>query len=171
MKKQINVIKLISFQDNKNKEEENKNNDYILTIEENEIENKFLNSIVLNDINMKEISRYEFPHENEQSFSISEIKFKQKLNVINDKLFILGTSIIENISKEAIKGYLYLLEIKQNNNYKFIKLLEQETNGGIHKVITYTVIGNILYIYKIKKLMDNSYEIKQIKKMYRFYFN
>ena len=160
MKKQINVIKLISFQENKNKEEENKNNDYILTIEENRVENKFLNSLVLNDINMKEISRYDFPHENEQSFSISEIKFKQKLNAINDKLFILGTSIIENISKEAIKGYLYLLEIKQNNNYKFIKLLEQETNGGIHKVITcenfvYVVIGNILYIYKIKKLMDN----------------
>jgi hypothetical protein len=118
---------------------------------------------------MEEISRYEFPHENEQSFSISEIKFKKKLNAINDKLFILGTSLIENISKEPIKGYLYLLEIKQNNNYKFNKLLEQETNGGIHKVITcenfiYVVIGNILYIYKIKKLFDESYEIKQIKK-------
>ena len=102
MPKQINAIKLISFQENKNKEEKNKNNDYILIIEENRIENKFINCLVLNDINMKEISRYEFPHENEQSFSISEIKFKKKLNAINDKLFILGTSIIENISKEAI---------------------------------------------------------------------
>ena len=37
LKKQINAIKLISFQENKNKEEKNKNNDYILIIEENRI--------------------------------------------------------------------------------------------------------------------------------------
>ena len=167
--KQINLIKLISFKEANNKDEENKNNDYILTIEENRIGNKFRNCLILNDINMKEISRFDFPYENEQSNSICEIKFKKNMNVIDSKLFIIGTSIIENISKEAIKGHLYLVDIKQNNNYKFSKLLELESNGGIHKVITcqnyvYAAIGNILYIYKIKKLFDESYEIKQIKK-------
>ena len=171
--KQINMIKLISFQEINNKEEKNKNRDYILSIEENRIENKFKNCLVLNDINMKELSRYDFPLENEQSSTLSEIKFKQKINVIEGKLFIIGTSIIENISKEAIKGHLYLLEIKQNNNYKFNKILEIETNGGVHKVITYenfiyAAIGNILYIYKIKRLFDNSYEIKQLKKFSDF---
>ena len=171
--KQINVIKLISFKEENNKEEKNKNNDYILTIEENRVENKFKNCLILNDINMKEISRFDFPYENEQSNSISEIKFKKNRNVIDSKLFIVGTSIIENISKEATKGHLYLLDINQNNNYKFSKLLDLETNGGVHKVITcqnyaYAAIGNILYIYKIKQLYDNSYEIKQIKKFSDF---
>jgi DNA damage-binding protein 1 len=167
--KQINLIKLISFKEENNKEEKNKSNDYILTIEENRIGNKFRNCLILNDINMKEISRFDFPYENEQSNTISEIKFKKNMNVIDSKLFIIGTSIIENISKEATKGHLYLVDIKQNNNYKFSKLLELETNGGIHKVITcqnfvYAAIGNILYIYKIKQLLDESYEIKQIKR-------
>ena len=167
--KQINLIKLISFKEENNKEEKNKSNDYILTIEENRIGNKFRNCLILNDINMKEISRFDFPYENEQSNTISEIKFKKNMNVIDSKLFIIGTSIIENISKEATKGHLYLVDIKQNNNYKFSKLLELETNGGIHKVITcqnfvYAAIGNILYIYKIKQLFDESYEIKQIKR-------
>jgi DNA damage-binding protein 1 len=167
--KQINLIKLISFKEENNKEEKNKSNDYILTIEENRIGNKFRNCLILNDINMKEISRFDFPYENEQSNTISEIKFKKNMNVIDSKLFIIGTSIIENISKETTKGHLYLVDIKQNNNYKFSKLLELETNGGIHKVITcqnfvYAAIGNILYIYKIKQLFDESYEIKQIKR-------
>ena len=168
-KKQINLIKTISFKETNNKEESNKSNDYILTIEENKIGNKFKNSLMLNDINLKEISRYDLPLENEQCNTIEEIEFKHHINVIESKLIIIGTSIIENISKESIKGYLYLLDINQNNNYKFSKLLELETNGGIYKVISceniiYVVIGNILYIYKIKQLFDNSYELKQIKK-------
>ena len=168
--KQINVIKLISFGEiNNNKEEINKSNDYILTIEENKIGNKFRNSLILNDINLKEISRYDLPYENEQSNTISEIEFKNHINAIESKLLVIGTSIIENISKEPIKGHLYLLDIKQNNNYKFSKLFEIETNGGIHKVIScddiiYVAIGNILYIYQIKQFFDNSYEIKLIKK-------
>ena len=167
--KQINQFKLISFKEANNNEKKNKTIDYILTVEENKIGNRFKNCLVLNDINMKEISRFDLPYENEQSNSINEIKFKTNINAIDSKLFIVGTSIIENISKEPIKGHLYLLDIKQNNNYKFTKLLELETNGGIHKVIScqnfvYAAIGNILYIYKIKQLYDNSYEIKQIKK-------
>ena len=173
--KQINVIKLISFDEiNNTKEELNKSNEYILTIEENKIENKFMNSLILNDINLKEISRYDLPYENEQSNTLTEIEFKNHINAIESKLFIFGTSIIENISKEAIKGHLYLLEINQNNNYKFNKLLELETNGGVHKVIScddiiYVAIGNILYIYQIKQILyDNSYEIKLIKKYSEF---
>ena len=173
--KQINVIKLISFDEiNNAKDELNKSNEYILTIEENKIENKFINSLILNDINLKEISRYDLPCENEQSNTITEIEFKNHTNVIESKLFIIGTSIIENISKEAVKGHLYLLEINQNNNYKFNKLLELETNGGVHKAIScediiYVAIGNILYIYQIKQILfDNSYEIKLIKKYSEF---
>ena len=172
--KQINIIKLISFDEiNTTKEEINKSNDYILTIEENKIENKFRNSLILNDINLKEISRYDLPYENEQSNTITEIEFKNHTNTIESKLFIIGTSIIENISKEATKGHLYLLEINQNNNYKFNKLLEIETYGGIHKVtscddIIYVAIGNILYIYQIKQLFDNTYEIKLLKKYSEF---
>ena len=167
---QINSIKLISFKEkNPAHEEINKRNDFILSIEENRVGNKFRNSLVLNDINLKEISRYDFPLDNEQSNSFTEIEFNNHIDAIESKLFIIGTSIIENISKEALKGHLYLIEMKQNNNYKFIKLLEIETYGGVHKVIScdniiYVAIGNILYIYKMKQLFDNSYEIKQIKK-------
>ena len=122
---------------------------------------------------MKEISRYEFPLENEQSNTITEIRFKRHSNAIGDKLFIIGTSIIENISKESTKGHLYLIDIKQSNNYKFSKLCEIETNGGVHKVIScekfiYAAIGNILYIYKLKQLFDNSYEIRQLRKYSEF---
>ena len=166
--KQINAIKLISFGEMNNQGEKNKNKDYILTIEENKVGNIFRNSFVLNDINLNEISRYNFELDNEQSYSFCEITFKHSKS-IESKLLLIGTSIIENISKESTKGHLYLIEINQNNNYKMKKICEIETNGGIHKVITceniiYICIGNILYIYKIKQLFDNSYEIKQIKK-------
>ena len=166
--KQINAIKLISFGEMNNQGEKNKNKDYILTIEENKAGNIFRNSFVLNDINLNEISRYNFELDNEQSYSFCEITFKHSKS-IESKLLLIGTSIIENISKESTKGHLYLIEINQNNNYKMKKICEIETNGGIHKVITceniiYICIGNILYIYKIKQLFDNSYEIKQIKK-------
>ena len=166
--KQINAIKLISFGEMNNQGEKNKNKDYILTIEENKVGNIFRNSFVLNDINLNEISRYNFELDNEQSYSFCEITFKHSKS-LDSKLLLIGTSIIENISKESTKGHLYLIEINQNNNYKMKKICEIETNGGIHKVITceniiYICIGNILYIYKIKQLFDNSYEIKQIKK-------
>jgi hypothetical protein len=147
--------------------ESNKNKNYILTIEENKISNTFKNSFILNDINLKEISRYDFEYENEQSLSFTEISLLEGNTY--SKLFVIGTSIIENQSKEAVTGHLYLIEINQNNNYIMKKILDVETRGGVYKVISckniiYTCIGNILYIYKLNQLIDNSYEFQLVKK-------
>ena len=165
--KQLNSIKFISFGNANNTNESNKNKNYILTIEENKISNTFKNSFILNDINLKEISRYDFEYENEQSLSFTEISLLEGNTY--SKLFVIGTSIIENQSKEAITGHLYLIEINQNNNYIMKKILDVETRGGVYKVISckniiYTCIGNILYIYKLNQLIDNSYEFQLVKK-------
>ena len=165
--KQLNAIKLISFGISSNLNEANKNMYYFLTIEENKISNIFKDSFVLSDLNLKEISKYDFIYENEQSNSFTEITLGHGNSI--SKLFVIGTSIFENQSKEAIKGHLYLIEINQNNNYSIKKLNEIETKGGVHKVISckniiYTCIGNILYIYKLSQLFDNSYEFQLIKK-------
>lgn len=166
--KQLNVIKLITFGSSNNLDETNKNNHYILIIEENKIGNIFKNSFILNDLNLKEISRYDFEYENEQSNSFSEISLKHG-NSIDNKLFVIGTSVIENQSKEPTSGHLYLIEINKKNNYSMKKLNEIETRGGVHKVISksniiYLCIGNIFDIYILKQLFDNSYEFQLTKK-------
>jgi hypothetical protein len=53
------------------------------------------------------------------------------------------------------------------------KIGETETRGGIHKLISckniiYTRIGNILYIYKLKQSIENSFEFQLIKKCSEF---
>ena len=174
--KQLNVIKLISFDVINNINELNKNIYYIITIEENKINNVFKNSFVLNDLNLKEISRYDFPNENEQSNSFTQINMNigtGHKNTIDNKLFVVGTSIFENQSKESISGHLYLLEINQNNNYTIKKLMEIETKGGVYKLIScnniiYVCIGNILYIYKLVQTLDNTYEFQLTKKSTEF---
>ena len=170
--KQLNIIKLISFEISNNLNESNKNKYYILIIEENKINNIFRNSFILSDLNLKEISRYDFMNENEQSSSFTEIN-RGYGNFIDSKLFVIGTSIFENKSKEAVNGHLYLIEINQNNNYSMRKISEIETKGGVHKVIScdniiYSCIGNILYIYKLSQLLDNSFEFQLIKKSTEF---
>jgi len=123
-------------------------------------------------LNLKEISRYNFEYDNEHSSSFTEVSLFHG-NAIDNKLVVIGTSIIENQSKEAIKGHLYLIEIDQNNNYSMKKISEIETRGGVNKVISsrniiYACIGNILYIYKLKQLSDNSYEFQLIKRFTDF---
>ena len=170
----MNIIKLISFDAINNINELNKNLYYIITIEENKINNVFKNSFVLNDLNLKEISRYDFLYENEQSNTFTQINMNiGHKNTIDNKLFVVGTSIFENPSKEAITGHLYLLEINQNNNYAIKKLTEIETKGGVYKVISYNTIiyvciGNILYIYKLVQTIENTYEFQLIKKSTEF---
>ena len=132
----------------------------------------FKNSFILSDLNLKEISRYNFEYDNEHSSSFTEVSLFHG-NAIDNKLVVIGTSIIENQSKEAIKGHLYLIEIDQNNNYSMKKISEIETRGGVNKVISsrniiYACIGNILYIYKLKQLSDNSYEFQLIKRFTDF---
>ena len=149
--KQLNVIKLISFGNSNNMDEISKNKHYILTIEENKIGNNLKNSFILNDLNLKEISRYDFEYENEQSYSFTEISLNQG-NSIDNKLIVIGTSIIDNQSRESSSGHLYLIEINKKNNYSMKKLTEIETLGGVHKIISidniiYLCIENILYIY------------------------
>ena len=170
--KQLNTIKLISFGNSNNLNESNKNKHFILMIEENKINNIFKNSFVLTDLNLKEISRYDFEYENEQSNSFTEISLGHA-NSLDNKLFVIGTSLFENQSKESISGHLFLIQINQNNNYSMKKLNEIETKGGIYKVISYqniiyACIGNILYIYKLHQLFDNSYEFQLIKRYSEF---
>ena len=170
--KQLNIIKLISFGISNNLKESNKNKHFILMIEENKINSILKNCFILTDLNLKEISRYEFEYENEQSNSFTEVSLKH-VNSIDNKLFVIGTRIIENQSKESISGHLFLIQINQNNNYCIKKLAEIETKGGVYKVVSYqniiyACIGNILYIYKLHQLFDNSYEFQLIKKYSEF---
>ena len=145
---------------------------YLLTIEEEKIDkNTVKTSLVLSDVYLKEISRYNFQNENEICTSFSEI---EKSNDIDTKLIIAGTGISEYPNEEPNMGYIYLIEIDYKNNYVMKKIKELQTKGGIYKIkamknIIYTSIGNTLFIYKIinnfeAKKLTESYEIKLIRK-------
>jgi len=161
----------ISKKDNNNKN--NKNSNYILTIEEEKIENNITkSSLVLSDVYLKEISRYNFNKINEICTSFSQI---YNYNDIENKLIVAGTGISENPKEEPILGYLYLIEIDLNNNYLMKKLKEIEVKGGVYKIrayknIIYVSVGNTLLIYALTKNLDNKdinhdlYEIKFIRK-------
>ena len=150
----------------------NRKSNFILAIEEEKLENVIKTSLVLSDEHLNEISRFNFNNENEICTSFSEI---YNSNEIENKLIITGTGISESLSEEPVIGYLYLIEIDSNNNYRMKKLKETETRGGIYKVrayknIIYASIGNIFLIYKLIKNYENNknnidtYDIKLIKK-------
>ena len=174
--KTINNIKLIDFGDdehNNNKINNNKSMKYILTIEEeikeNIIQNKILSSLFLNDINMKEISRYNFEYDNEISMTLSEINILQNDDNAK-KYFVIGTGITDYKKEEPNLGHLYLIEININNNNNCIKKLQElELKGGVYKIetyqnIIYIGIKNTLYIYSlIKKNIENYFEFKLIR--------
>ena len=145
---------------------------YLLMIEEEKIDkNTTKTSLVLNDIYLKEISRFNFENENEICTSFSEI---QKNNIIENKIIVAGTGISEYPNEEPNIGYIYLIEIDSKNNYVMKKIKEVQTKGGIYKIKAlknsiYASVGNTLFIYKliknyeIKKLTE-SYDIKLIRK-------
>ena len=176
--KVINNIKLVDFGKNDdisgiNNKRINKYKQmkYILTIEEEEIENmdeKSINSIlILNDLNMKEISRYNFEYENERNMSLNEINLPK--NEENSKYFIIGTGITDFKRSEPIIGHLYLIEININHNFSIKKLEEKEIKGGVYKLdiyqnIIYVGIKNTLKIYSINKTnVQNFYEFKLLR--------
>ena len=159
----INILK------EKNKQ---KISNYLLTIEEEKIDKTTTKtSLVLSDIYLKEISRYNFQNENEICTSFSEI---EKWNDLDTKLIVAGTGISEYPNEEPCMGYIYLIEIDYKNNYVMKKIKEMQTNGGIYRIkamknIIYASIGNTLFIYKIinnyeTKKLTESYEIKLIRK-------
>ena len=149
-----------------------KRTNYLLMIEEEKIDkNTTKTSLVLNDMYLKEISRFNFENENEICTSFSEI---QKNNIIENKIIVAGTGISEYPNEEPNIGYIYLIEIDSKNNYVFKKMKETQTKGGIYKIKAlknsiYASVGNTLLIYnliknyEIKKLTE-SYEIKLIRK-------
>jgi hypothetical protein len=156
---------------NQNKDHQKITN-YLLMIEEEKIDkNTTKTSLVLNDIYLKEISRFNFENENEICTSFSEI---QKNNIIENKIIVAGTGISEYPNEEPNIGYIYLIEIDSKNNYVMKKIKEVQTKGGIYKIKAlknsiYASVGNTLFIYKliknyeIKKLTE-SYDIKLIRK-------
>jgi hypothetical protein len=149
-----------------------KRTNYLLMIEEEKIDkNTTKTSLVLNDMYLKEISRFNFENENEICTSFSEI---QKNNIIENKIIVAGTGISEYPNEEPNIGYIYLIEIDSKNNYVMKKIKEVQTKGGIYKIKAlknsiYASVGNTLFIYKliknyeIKKLTE-SYDIKLIRK-------
>ena len=158
--KQLYNIDLISFGNNNNNLEQNKIANYILTIEEEKKNNIIKSSLVLSDLLLKEISRFNFGYDNEISTSFTELNLSIN-NSFENKLIVIGTGICENISEEPILGHLYLIEIDSLNNYSMKKVNEIETKGGVYKVkacknILYVGIGNTLYIYQINKIYDNN---------------
>ena len=145
---------------------------YLLIIEEEKIDkNTTKTSLVLSDVYLKEISRYNFQNENEICTSFSEI---EKWNDLDTKLIVAGTGISEYQNEEPCMGYIYLIEIDHKNNYVMKKIKEIQTKGGIYRIkalknIIYASIGNTLFIYKIinnyeTKKLTESYEIKLIRK-------
>ena len=145
---------------------------YLLIIEEEKIDkNTTKTSLVLSDVYLKEISRYNFQNENEICTSFSEI---EKWNDLDTKLIVAGTGISEYPNEEPCMGYIYLIEIEHKNNYVMKKIKEIQTKGGIYRIkalknIIYASIGNTLFIYKIinnyeTKKLTESYEIKLIRK-------
>ena len=145
---------------------------YLLIIEEEKIDkNTTKTSLVLSDVYLKEISRYNFQNENEICTSFNEI---EKWNDLDTKLIVAGTGISEYPNEEPCMGYIYLIEIDHKNNYVMKKIKEIQTKGGIYRIkalknIIYASIGNTLFIYKIinnyeTKKLTESYEIKLIRK-------
>ena len=145
---------------------------YLLIIEEEKIDkNTTKTSLVLSDVYLKEISRYNFQNENEICTSFSEI---EKWNDLDTKVIVAGTGISEYPNEEPCIGYIYLIEIDHKNNYVMKKIKEIQTKGGIYRIkalknIIYASIGNTLFIYKIinnyeTKKLTESYEIKLIRK-------
>ena len=172
--KTINNIKLIDFTYNEKNEKLNnyKSMKYILTIEEEEIDNilqkSIKSSLVLNNLNMKEISKYDFDYDNEISMTLVEIYLTQN-DENGKKYFVIGTGITDINKSEPNVGHLYLIEINIKNNFSIKKLQEIELKGGVYKIdvyenIIYVGIKNTLYIYSlIKKNIDNFYEFKFMK--------
>ena len=176
--KVINSIKLVDFGKNDdisgiNNKRINKYKQmkYILTIEEEEIDNmnvkSIISSLILNDLNMKEISRYIFEYENEINMTLAEINLPN--NEENNKYFILGTGITDIKRSEPVIGHLYLIEININNNFSIKKLQELEIKEGVYKIdvyqnIIYVGIKGTLKIYSInKKNAQNFYEFKLLR--------
>lgn len=176
--KVINSIKLIDFGKNDdisgiNNKRINKYKQmkYILTIEEEEKgimdEKSISSSLILNDLNMKEISRYNFEYDNEINMTLTEINFPQ--NEGNNKYFIIGTGITDSKRSEPVIGHLYLIEINISNYFSIKKLQEIEIKGGVYKIdvyqdIIYVGIKNTLKIFSIKKKnVQNFYEFKLLR--------
>jgi hypothetical protein len=158
---------------------------FILTIEEqekmtsnnnisNDIGNIFINSsLVLNDLNMKEITRYNFEYENEISMNLLEIDLKNN-DFYKKKYFVVGTGITDEKKSEPKIGHLYLIEINIDNIFSIKKLNEIELIGGVYamncyKNIIYMGIKDTLFIYSvIKKNHEHFYEFKLIRKHSEF---
>ena len=176
--KVINIIKLLDFGKNDdisviNNKRINKYKQmkYILTIEEEELDNvdekSIVSSLIINDLNMKEISRYNFEYDNEINMTLTEINLPQ--NEENIKYFIIGTGITDAKRSEPVIGHLYLIEINIRNKFSIKKLQEKEIEGGVYKIdvyqnIIYVGTKNILKIYSInKKHGQNFYEFKLLR--------
>ena len=179
--KTINDMKLIDFSENEiNKRYNNfKQKKFILTIEETEITKELYekninipecdsikSSLVLNDIKMEEIARYNFEFDNEIIMKLIEINLNE---IQRKKFFVLGTGITDNKKSEPKIGHLYLMEINVENNISIKKLQEIELKGGVYamscyKNFIYVGIKDTLYIYSIiKKNHENFYEFKLIR--------
>ncbi len=161
---QLYNISLITFS-------QNKNMTFIGMISEEKENGITKGNFIFTDLNLKEISRYKFEYDFEVGTSFCEIDNNKESN---NKLIIIGTGIIENISQEPILGHLYLLLIDGENNYNIKKLYEIETRGGVYKVnyknnIIYCAIGNTLFLYSlIENVSNNYYEFNLIRKINEF---
>ncbi len=149
---QLYNISLITFS-------QNKNMTFIGMISEEKENGITKGNFIFTDLNLKEISRYKFEYDFEVGTSFCEIDNNKESN---NKLIIIGTGIIENISQEPILGHLYLLLIDGENNYNIKKLYEIETRGGVYKVnyknnIIYCAIGNTLFLYSLIENVLNNY--------------
>ena len=181
--KTITNIKLLDFSEKDNNKKINnfKQKKFILTIEEtekiislnnlsNDTSNFSLNSsIILNDMNMKEITRYNFEYDNEISMNLLEIDLIH-IEINRKKYFVIGTGITDEKKSEPKSGHLYLIEINIENNFSIKKLNEIELTGGVYamncyKNIIYVGIKDTLFIYSITKINhEHFYEFKLIRK-------
>jgi hypothetical protein len=144
------------------------NQNYLaLTLEEKKEENSILSNsqfnFVILDKHNNEVCRYQLDKENEVCMSFVELETNMELNDSSSvrKIFALGTGIMESTTIEPEYGFIHLIQLDEN--FKFTKLLELETKGGVYKMATQ---GNLLYIAICSTLFVYSIEINPKSKQF-----
>lgn len=154
------------------------NQNYLaLSLEDKKDENSILinsqfNFVIL-DRHNNEVCRYQFERENEVCFSFVEVQMNFEYGINsniynNKKIFALGSGIMESTTIEPEYGFIHLIQLDEN--FKFTKLLELETKGGVYKMATqgnllYVAICSTLFVYSIEiNSKSKQFEIKLLRK-------
>jgi len=156
--KQIyNLVNLVKINSIAYIEEELKDDLHLLNRKDyavSEKENSYSQcALVIVDKNLNECIRFELERKNEVCYSFAHLDLEKEFYSNNySNYFALGTAILEDNFKEPENGYIIILELTEK--FKFKKICEIETRGGVYKIaaiksIIYVSIASCFYIYKL----------------------